>query len=85
MRDKIVLERGSKVFESGTEPKLARSVQLRLCCNEVTLGQIADFVNRIYPDARIQRPSPDENTISKTATGTFDEVMKQIGLEASEY
>jgi hypothetical protein len=81
MRDKIVLDMRSDVFKSGKRPQLTSSTAVRFCCNEMTSGQIADFLNKIYSDARIKR-SADDKTISKTATGTLAEIIKQLGLEA---
>jgi len=84
MRDKIVVDMGSDVFKSGKRLQLTSSTAVRFCCNEVTSGQIADFLNKIYSDARI-KPSADDKTISKTVSGTLAEILKQLGLEASAY
>jgi hypothetical protein len=84
MRNKIVLDIGSDVFKSGKPPQLTSSTAVRFCCNELTSGQIADFLNKVYSDARIKR-SADEKKISKTVTGTLAEILKQLGLEASAY
>ena len=84
MRDKIVVDIATDVFKSGKRPQLTSSTSVRFCCHEMTSAQIADFLNKIYADARIKR-SADDKTISKTVTGTLAEILKQLGLEASAY
>jgi hypothetical protein len=36
-----------------------------------------------YPEGRISKRAAEAKTVSKAATGTLDEVIKQIGFDAA--
>jgi hypothetical protein len=45
--------------------------------------RLVDFLNLAYPEGRIGKPTPEAKTFSKTVTGRLDEVIKEIGFQAS--
>jgi hypothetical protein len=82
MREKIVVDMQSDFFKNGTLPQLSSSTAVRFCCNDVTSEQIAAFLMKIYPGARISG-NDDKKTLSKMVTGTLGDIIKQIGLRTS--
>jgi hypothetical protein len=58
---------------------------VRFCCTDLTLAQVASFLSQVHSDLGIKQPSFDTKTITKTITGTLDEVVKQLGLGAAGY
>jgi hypothetical protein len=71
--------------KQGSEPKLSGSTQVRFCCTDLTLAQVASFLSQVHPDLGIKQPSLDKKPITKTITGTLDEVVEQLGLGATGY
>ena len=83
MAAKMVMDIGSDVFKSGREIKLTGSTDVRFSCNEMPVDRLIAFLKLAYPEGRIGKPAAEADTVSKTATGTLDEVIKQIGFGAA--
>jgi len=83
MAAKMVMDIGSDVFKSGREIKLTGSTEVRFSCNEMPADRLIAFLKLAYPEGRIGKPAAEADTVSKTATGTLDEVIKQIGFGAA--
>lgn len=82
MQSKMVVDIASDALKSGRQPKLSGSTQVRFCCNDMPMERLVDFLNLAYPEARIGKSAVEAKTLSKTLTGTLDEVIKEIGLQA---
>ena len=42
-------------------------------------------LNQVHPDLAVEQPSLDTKPITKTITGTLDEVVREPGLGATGY
>ena len=47
------------------------------------VDRLLDFLKLAYPEGRIGKPAEEAETVSKAATGTLDEVIKQIRFNAA--
>jgi hypothetical protein len=47
------------------------------------VDRLLAFLKLAYPEGRISKPAAEAKTVSKAATGTLDEVIKQIGFDAA--
>jgi hypothetical protein len=83
MAAKMIMDIGSDVLKSGREIKLTGPTQVNFCCNDMPLDRLAAFLKLVYPEGRIGMPVTEAKTLTKTATGTLDDVIKQIGFAAS--
>jgi hypothetical protein len=80
-RRKAFVDLDSEVLKGAKPPKLDASTKLEFCCNGVSLGRIAEFLNKVHPAAKVQVPKGDA-TVSETMAGTLGEIVKKLGLEA---
>ena len=78
----MVIDIKSDALKSGRELKLTGSTEVRFSCNEMPVDRLLAFLKLAYPEGRIGKPTGEAKTVSKTATGTLDEVLKQIGFAA---
>ena len=83
MAAKMVVDIKSDVLKSGRELKLTGSTEVRFSCNEMPVDRLLAFLKLAYPEGRISKPAAEAKTVSKAATGTLDEVIKQIGFDAA--
>jgi hypothetical protein len=83
MAAKMVMDIGSDVPKSGRDIKLTGSTEVRFSCNKMPVDRLIAFLKLAYPEGRIGKPAEDVDAVSKAATGTLDEVIKQIGFEAA--
>jgi len=83
MAAKMVLDIQSDVLKSDREIKLTGSTEVRFSCNEMPVDRLLDFLKLAYPEGRIGKPAEEAETVSKAATGTLDEVIKQIRFNAA--
>jgi hypothetical protein len=82
MAAKMVVDISSDVMKSGRELKLTGTTQVHFSCNEMPVDRLTAFLKLAYPEGRIGKPSLEGQTVSKAATGTLDEVIKEIGFAA---
>jgi len=82
MAAKMVVDIKSDALKSGRELKLTGSTEVRFSCNEMPVDRLLAFF-KIGLSGRISKPAAEAKTVSKAATGTLDEVIKQIGFDAA--
>jgi hypothetical protein len=80
---KMVMDIGSDVLKSGREIKLTGSTEVRFSCNDMPVERLIAFLKMAYPEGRIGKPTIEDKTFSTAATGTLDQVIKQIGFGAA--
>ncbi|HZP10385.1 hypothetical protein [Methyloceanibacter sp.] len=82
MAAKMVVDIKSDALRSGREMRLTGSTAVRACINDMPVDRLAAFLALIYPERRLGRPAAETKAVSKTAAGTLDEVIDQLGFGA---
>ena len=83
MAAKMVVDIKSDVLKSGRELKFTESTEVRFSCNEMPVDRLLAFFKIGLSGRANLKPAAEAKTVSEAATGTLDEVIKQIGFDAA--
>lgn len=83
MAAKMIVDIKSDPLKQGRELKLTGSTEVHVCINDMPIDRLTSFLKLIYPEGRIAKPAAEAKTLSKTLSGTLQEVMEQMGFLAA--